>query len=128
VIQQHPEVRWTFVLSHKPAWLRENEEHFASIEAALSDRPYTVFYGHTHVYQYEQRHGRDYINLATTGGAFFSDLGQSMDHVMLVTIDGEEATLVNLKLSGILDKTGKLPLNGAELEFAPSPKVKNKGE
>jgi predicted phosphodiesterase len=117
VIQQHPEVRWTFVLSHKPAWLRENEENFAAIEKALKDQPYTVFYGHTHIYQYEERHGRDYINLATTGGKFFPDLGQSMDHVMLVTVDENEATLVNLKLSGILDKTGKLPLNGEELEF-----------
>ena len=40
-----------------------------------------------------------------------------MDHVMLVTVDDQEATLVNLKLSGILDKTGKIPLNGEDLEF-----------
>lgn len=117
VIKASPDVRWTFVLTHKSAWLRENEENFAAIVAALADQPYTVFYGHTHIYQYEQRHGRDYINLATTGGQFFPDLGQSMDHVMLVTVDDNGAVLVNLKLSGILDKTGKIPLNGEELEF-----------
>ncbi len=119
IIQQHPDVRWTFVLMHKAAWLRDNEENLVTIENALAERPYTVFYGHTHYYQYEQRHDRDYINLATTGGAFFPDLGQSMDHLMLVTIDGEGATLVNLKLDGILDKTGRIPLNGDELEFEP---------
>jgi hypothetical protein len=43
---------------------------------------------------------------------------------MLVTVDGHETTLVNLKLSGILDKRGKLPLNGSDLEFAPSSKNK----
>lgn len=117
LIKANPDVRWTFVLTHKSAWLRENEENFSAIEAALAEQPYTVFYGHTHIYQYEQRHGRDYINLATTGGQFFPDLGQSMDHVMLVTVDDDGATLVNLKLSGILDKTGKIPLNGEELKF-----------
>lgn len=70
IIKDHPEVRWTFLLIHKAAWLRENEQPFAAIETALANQPYTVFYGHTHIYQYEQRHGRDYINLATTGGQF----------------------------------------------------------
>jgi hypothetical protein len=41
------------------------------VEASLADRPYTVFYAHTHMYKYEQRLGCDYINLATTGGVFF---------------------------------------------------------
>lgn len=38
---------------------------------------------------------------------------------MLVTVDHDSATLVNLRLSGILDKTGKIPLNGEQLQFQP---------
>ena len=43
-----------------------------------------------------------------------------MDHVMLVTVDKEGANIVNLKMSGILDKTGYIPLGGDDvcLEFA----------
>ncbi len=111
-IQDNPDVLWTFVLIHKPAWLKENEQNFASIENELVNRPYTVFYGHTHVYKYEQRLGRDYINLATTGGAFFPEDGPSFDHLMLVTVDSEGATIANLRMDGILDKTGQIPLEG----------------
>ncbi len=116
-ITRHHDVRWTFVLIHKPAWEKENEQNFDAIEKALSGRPYTVFYGHTHVYKYEQRLGRDYINLATTGGEQFPDQGPSFDHLMWVTVDNESVSLVNLKMEGILDKTGHVPLGGDTLDF-----------
>jgi hypothetical protein len=121
-IQDNPDVLWTFVLMHKPAWLKENEQNFVSVEASLTDRPYTVFYGHTHMYKYEQRLGRDYINLATTGGVFFGGAfstyeGPSFDHLMLVTVDSEGVSIANLRMAGILDKTGNIPLEGNELEF-----------
>ncbi len=121
-IQDNPDVLWTFVLMHKPAWLKENEQNFASIENALSKRPYTVFYGHTHMYKYEQRLGRDYINLATTGGVFFGGAfstyeGPSFDHLMLVTVDRKGASIANLRMDGILDKTGHIPLDGGGLIY-----------
>jgi hypothetical protein len=40
-----------------------------------------------------------------------------MDHVTLVTVDDAGVDISNLLLSGILDKTGKIPLNGEELCF-----------
>lgn len=71
----------------------------------MSKRPYTVFYGHTHMYKYEQRLGRDYIDLATTGGVFFGGAfstyeGPSFDHLMLVTVDKEGASIANLRMDG----------------------------
>ena len=121
-IQDNPDVLWTFVLMHKPAWLKENEQNFASVEASLAGRPYTVFYGHTHMYKYEQRLGRDYINLATTGGVFFGGAfstyeGPSFDHLMLVTVDSEGVSIANLRMDGVLDKTGHIPLDGDDLVF-----------
>ncbi len=65
-------------------------------------------------YAYRQRHGRDYIQLATTGGVFLPENGDAYDQLLLVTVD-DEVTIANLKLSGILDRTGRLPLNGADL-------------
>jgi len=117
VIKQNPQVRWTFMLMHKPAWERPAEENFSTIEAALTNRPYSVFYGHVHSYLHEQRHGRDYIRLATTGGIQNAKKDMAIDHVTLVTVSNEGVDIANLRLSGIFDKTGKIPLNGEELCF-----------
>ena len=114
VIAKHPQVRWTFMLMHKPAWLRPDEENFSTIEAALSGRPYTVFHGHEHSYLHEQRHGRDYIRLGTTGGVHLTGKAMSVDHVTLVTVSEEGSDIANIRMSGIFDKTGKIPLNGDE--------------
>jgi hypothetical protein len=94
-----------------------DEENFVTIEAALADRPYTVFHGHVHAYQYQQRHGRDYIRLATTGGVQLEHAEQAFDHVTLVTVSDEGVDIANLRLDGILDKTGKIPAGGANLCF-----------
>jgi len=117
VIAQNPQVRWTFVLMHKPAWERPGEENFATVEQALEDRPYTVFYGHVHSYLYEQRHGRDYIRLATTGGVQDADKSLSIDHVTLVTVSDSGVDIANLRLSGIFDRSGRIPAGGESLCF-----------
>ena len=115
VIAQNPQVRWTFVLMHKPAWERPGEENFSRIESALSERPYTVFHGHVHSYLHEQRYGRDYIRLGTTGGAHAPDNPMAIDQVSLVTVSEDGVDVANLRMSGIFDKTGKTPLNGDSL-------------
>jgi len=119
-IAGNPDVRWTFLFIHKPAWQRASETGFGEIEAALADRPYTVFFGHRHVYSYEERHGRDYIGLATTGGEQLPEHGRSMDHVMLVTVGEGGVDIANLLMSGILDKTGHIPLDGDVVCFEQS--------
>jgi hypothetical protein len=111
-IKAHADVRHTFLFMHKAPWLRGDLTTFTDIEDALADRPYTVFHGHVHSYQYEERKGRDYIRLATTGGAFLPDTGRSMDHVTLVTVDDSGVDIVNLLMEGVLDKTGHIPRNG----------------
>ncbi len=71
--------------------------------------------GHQHSYKVEQRDGRDYIRLATTGGVLGPNSGAAFDHVVWVTVDDEGAHFANLKMSGILDKTGRIPLGGEDL-------------
>jgi predicted phosphodiesterase len=116
-IADNPDVLWTFLFMHKAPWEREDEVNFAAIEQALADRPYTVFNGHIHAYKHIERHGRDYIRLATTGGVWFPDRGPAMDHVTLVTVDDQGADIANLLMSGILDKTGHIPLDGDDVCF-----------
>ncbi|MEE4175746.1 MAG: metallophosphoesterase [Xanthomonadales bacterium] len=118
VLEANPDVRHTFVIMHKAPWLRDDLEAFARLESVLAERPYTVFHGHEHGYRHQLRNGRDYIQLATTGGVFLPENGPAFDHVLLVTVDGAEVTLANLRLSGILDKTGSLPGPGSELCLA----------
>ena len=120
VLEQNPDVRWTFLVMHKAPWLRDDTDTFTDIEQALADRPYTVFNGHRHAYEYLQRNGRDYIRLATTGGSQLPKNGRSMDQVMLVTVDDDGVDIANLLMEGILDKTGQIPLNGDELCFESS--------
>ena len=75
-------------------------------------------------YGYKKRFGRDYIQLATTGGEQFPDLGLSEDHITLVTVTERDVEIANLMLSGIRNKTGKLPGLGELLCFS----VKDCGE
>ena len=53
--------------------------------------------------------------LDTTGGVQVPESNTSWDHLVWVTVDDEGAHIANLKMSGILDKTGEVPLGGAEL-------------
>ncbi len=120
VVARYPDVRWTFVLMHKPVWRNGNAIEFQSIEEVLSDRPYTVINGHFHSYSLTERNGRDYIHLGTTSGSQNPRDLMAFDHVTLVTMTSDGPSLVNLRLEGILDKTGHVPLNGDELCFQAS--------
>ena len=41
----------------------------------------------------------------------------SNDHVTLVTVSEDSVDIANLRMSGIFDKTGRIPLDGEELCF-----------
>ncbi|MFM8834210.1 MAG: metallophosphoesterase family protein [Cytophagales bacterium] len=126
VIADHPNVRWTFVLMHKPVWQRQEPKGFAKIETALGTRDYTVLNGHLHKYSYQLRNGRDYIMVATTGGGQDPKSDSAFDHIMLVTMRSGEPSILNLRLEGMLDKTGHVPLGGDSLCFQASKCLPNK--
>jgi hypothetical protein len=111
-LADNADVRWTFLLMHKAPWANGDMRTWNTIERYLADRPYTVFHGHRHAYQYEERNGRDYIRLGTTGGVFEPENGLAVDQLVWVTVDREGAHVANLQMSGILDKSGHIPLNG----------------
>lgn len=116
VLKNNPNARWTFVLMHKPAWRRGDDHGLKRIEAALKGRPHTVLNGHVHRYSHEVRGGVDYITLGTTGGERgFDGSKGAMDHMMWVTMTEDGPAFANLRLDGVLDKTGEIPAGGAKL-------------
>ncbi len=109
VLSNYKDVKWTFVLMHKPLWMREDEKGLGKLESLLADRPYTVINGHFHSLSHHKRHGRDYTILGTTGGSQNPTDSMAFDHITLVRM-AKEPIVTHLKMDGILDETGKVPV------------------
>jgi 3',5'-cyclic AMP phosphodiesterase CpdA len=103
-------VRWTIVCLHKPMWTYADaaELGWTAVEKALNagDRPYTVFCGHVHRYEKWVRNGRNFYQLATTGGGSKLrgvEYGE-FDHIAWVTMKKDGPLLCNICLDGILSE------------------------
>jgi hypothetical protein len=110
----HSDSRWTMVYLHKPLWTYANLEKngWLEVEKGLGNRPYTVFAGHIHHYQKFVRNGRDYYQLATTGGDSKMrgvPYGE-FDHLVWVTMKKSGPVLANLLLDGILPEDLRKPI------------------
>ena len=91
-LAKHKNVRHTFVMLHKPAWLHE-DSGWSQVEDALADRAYTVFAGHYHNLTLHTRNDRRYFVLGATGGGFTpreARVAGAFDHYSIVTVDGNE--------------------------------------
>jgi hypothetical protein len=106
-IEEHPDVRWTFVFMHRPIWQYpgRNEEGYERIEDQLNGKDYTLFSGHHHTYLKAIKNGNEHYVLGTTGGG--SDMrGEEFgefDHLTWVTLNrGEQPKIINLKLDGMI--------------------------
>ena len=119
-IKENPNVRWTFILMHKPVWKKEGNRSLSRIENALGARNFSVINGHLHEYSYTQKANRDYMMLGTTGGGQNPERKNAFDHLMWVTITNNGPSIANLRLEGILDKEGKIPLNGEKYCYQAS--------
>ncbi|WP_240473016.1 metallophosphoesterase family protein [Eudoraea adriatica] len=108
VLKKYPKVKWTFVLMHKPLWMREDDKGLGQLETLLSLRNYTVINGHFHSFSHRLRNNMDYMILGTTGGS--QALGDSLafDHVTLVRM-AEKPVITHLKMNGILNEMGEIP-------------------
>lgn len=112
VIKENPNVKWTFILMHKPVWQREAAGNLSRVETALAGKNFTVINGHFHSYSHRMKDGHDYMILGTTSGGQNPKDENAFDHITLVNfVDGEPA-IATLRMDGILDKTGKIPLEG----------------
>ena len=122
-LARHPNPKWTFVVMHKPVWkapadwgpeLRASgllpetvSPNFAKLRTLLAGRPYTVFAGHTHYYTHDVIDGRDYINMATTGGIRQHNGPGTLDHTMIVTLTDDGPVYANERFTGLMNIDGQ---------------------
>jgi len=104
-LAKNSQVRWTFIFLHHPLWNFKDldKNGWLQVEDILTDRQYTVFAGHVHVFRKSIRKGRNLYQLATTGGASSmrgSDYGE-IDQVAWVTMKGKEPVISQIGLSGV---------------------------
>jgi hypothetical protein len=115
VIGDHPDVRWTFLFMHMPAWQGAGHPALDRIRAALGNRPYTAFAGHCHNYHRSVIGGRDHIRLGPTGGARILDTQDGdWDHITWVTMAADGPRIANIVLDGVIGVEGG--------PFAPTPR------
>ena len=133
-LQKHSDVRWTFLLMHRPYWrfgwkrtknppsdgpwprYKDVVPEWVEVENMLQDRDYTAFAGHMHTYEFESDqvgpHKHEKISLATTGGISSMrgvEYGE-FDHFVWVTMTEDAPVIANVLLDGILPKDIPMPL------------------
>lgn len=108
-LARHRDVRWTFVLMHRPAW-KVDSPAFREIEGMLRERNYTVLAGHFHKYEHQLRDGHDYVQLGVTGGTPGGQANDPavLDHIMWVSVANAAPTITNIRLDGFFPKEGPL--------------------
>jgi UDP-2,3-diacylglucosamine pyrophosphatase LpxH len=107
-LAQHPDVRWTFVFLHEPAWEKPSES-FKSVQALLKGRNHTFIAGHLHYYDYDNIDGNEHITMGPAGASFHQEGPGNVDHLMWVTMTGDGPQIANIALKGIFDRKGLDP-------------------
>ncbi len=113
-LADNSDVSWTLLFLHSPLWddgpgvtkPSPSALNWQKVEAALGDRPFTVFAGHHHRYIKHVRNDRKHFTLATTGGVsqLRGPRHGEFDHVTWVTMTPDGPSVVNLELGGILNE------------------------
>jgi hypothetical protein len=107
-LEEHPNVRWTFLFLHEPAWEKPSES-FKAIQKLLNGRNHTFFAGHLHYYDYDFIDGYEHITMGPTGASFHQDGPGNVDHIMWVTMTENGPEMGNIALKGIFDRKGLDP-------------------
>ena len=105
-LEQHADVRWTFLFMHEPAW-KNPSENFLAIEQLLQGRDYTFLAGHLHYYEIEERFDRDYITMGPAGASFHKDGPGNVDHVLWVSMTEDGPLIAQITLDGVYDRGGR---------------------
>ncbi len=107
-LEQNPDVRWTFVFLHEPAWEKPSES-FETIRGLLKGRKHTFFGGHLHYYDYDLIDGTEHITMGPAGASFHHEGPGNVDHVMWVTMTDDGPQIANIALKGLFDRKGLDP-------------------
>jgi len=108
VLAQNEDVRWTLVFLHQPVWNNPSDS-FKEMDAAIQDRDYTFFAGHTHYYDYDLLNGHEYITVASAGATIVADGPGNVDMLTWVTMTYNGPEIAGIALKGIFDRRGLDP-------------------
>jgi len=127
-LKQYPDVRWTFLFLHEPAWENPSES-FKSIQGLLKGRAHTFFAGHLHYYDYDDIKGVEYITMGPTGASFHHEGPGNVDHLAWVTMTENGPEIGNIAFKGIFDRKGLDPeMFGAYDRKGAEPKETDEGK
>jgi len=107
-LEEYPDVRWTFLFLHEPAWENPSES-FKEIQRLLEGRDHTFFAGHLHYYDYDNIDGVEYITMGPAGASFHHEGSGNVDHIMWVTMTENGPQMGNIALKGLFDRRGLDP-------------------
>jgi predicted MPP superfamily phosphohydrolase len=108
ILDENKNVKWTFVLMHKPMWKKGNPSvNWLNLEKMLASRPYTVIAGHEHKHQYMQRNGRDYIIMGTCGGGWIwpKNIPGIYNHILMITMTDKRPEIASILTDAITEKS-----------------------
>ncbi|HBG28649.1 MAG: hypothetical protein A2Y10_11905 [Planctomycetes bacterium GWF2_41_51] len=128
VLEKNKNIRWTFVLLHKPIWKEEvPPKAWTDLEKLLSLKPHTVIAGHEHRHQYEVKNNHDYIIMGTCGGGWVwpKTLTGVYHHILWITMDGSKPLITNIYTNGIMEKSDIRPYQHSVLA---APEVNENGK
>jgi hypothetical protein len=107
-LEEHSDVRWTFLFMHEPCWEKPSNS-FKKIQALLKDRDHTMFGGHLHYYDYDNIDGYEYITMGPAGASFHLEGPGNVDHIMWVTMTDKGPQMGNIALKGLFNRKGLDP-------------------
>jgi hypothetical protein len=107
-LAQNPDVRWTFLFLHEPAWENPSDS-FKVIQGMLKGRKHTFLAGHLHYYDYDMIDGYEHITMGPAGASFHHEGPGNVDHIMWVTMTGNGPEIANIALKGVFDRKGLDP-------------------
>jgi len=107
-LEEHADVRWTFVFMHEPCWENPSDS-FKQIEELLKERDHTIFGGHLHYYDYDDIDGYEHITMGPAGASFHLEGPGNVDHVTWVTMTDDGPQIGNIALKGLFDRKGLDP-------------------
>ncbi len=114
VLRRRAGVRWTFVFTHFPLWVRGRavagedgpDPAFLALAETMAARPHTVFAGHWHTYRRYRMNGWDYFALATTGGVIPVEPEHAAgkgDQILWVSMADDGPRVLNIAMDGLRD-------------------------
>ncbi|MBE9636297.1 metallophosphoesterase family protein [Salipiger mangrovisoli] len=107
-LAQNPDVRWTFLFLHEPAWENPSDSYMA-LEDMLRGRDHTIIAGHLHYYDYDNIDGYEHITMGPAGASFHQEGPGNVDHLMWVTMTEDGPEIANIALKGVFDRKGLDP-------------------